>query len=379
MNRQPMSLVIACGLAMGLFAATTNAQVAPPPTEPAKDQPTYTPPPKPEPKPATIPSAKPSEPQPQEGMNVRKRNPNDSEDLPNIPYPKLAQKGSDGRIVRLRQLPDILALRSNPTVGPKSVEAIMPLVYLRRYKMETSVIDNVDLYWQLSSGMIENMNMGDIHEMGRVADMMKPLVPEVSLSQDLQNRNILTRTQAGMNKKIVNEYKREITDEIQVLDGEKGLEEVMRFVLDDSMQEARLAYQGMLVELMGQVDVVIEKAGVESSEAEALVALKQEPSTEPAKQIEQIIEFDTAFRKLGYDDAVAILTAMRGEREFENIAPTITTIDVMHDRKKITDAIELKMTDGRTGETLHNSVEQKKQEAEKNKQQEQPENESDEN
>lgn len=379
MNRQPKSLVIACGLAMGLFAATTSAQVAPPPTEPAKDQPTYTPPPKPEPKPAATPSAKPTEPQPQEGMNIRKRDPNNTEDLPNIPYPKLAQKGPDGRIVRLRQLPDILALRSNPTVGPKSVEAIMPLVYLRRYKMETSVIDNVDLYWQLTSGLIENMDMGDIHEMGRVADMMKPLVPEISLSQDLLNRNILTRTQAGMNKKIVNEYKREVTDEIQVLDGEKGLEEVMRFVLDDSMQEARLAYQGMLVELMDQVKAVVEKAGVDSSEAQSLVELQKKPSTDPAEQIEQIIEFDTAFRKLGYDDAVAIFTAMRGEREFENVAPTISTIDVMHDRKKITDAIDLKMTDGRTGETLHNSVEQKKQEAEQKAQQEKPENESGDN
>jgi hypothetical protein len=327
MNRQPKAVLLVCGLALSVISATANAQVAPPPTEPAQDQPTYTPPPKPEPKPVV----KPAEPKPQEGFSARKRE--GAEDLPtHVPYPKLAQKGEDGRIIRLRQLPDIAALRSNPNVGPKTLEQIMPLIYLRRYKMEGSVIDNLDLYWELSSGLIQNMNMGDITEMGRVADMMRPLVPENTLSQDTLNRNLMTRVQGGMNKYIVNEYKKAITDEIQVLDGDNGLEEVMRFVLEDSLHEATLAYQGMLVELMEQVDVVCEKAGV--SETEALVALKKKPSVDPQEQLAQIEAFDQVFRTLSYEDAINIFTVMRGEREFENISPTIAKIEVLHDRKK---------------------------------------------
>ncbi len=311
MNRQQNTLRIACGLAIALFSAPALAQVAPPPTKPAEQQPTYTPAPKPEPKPA----AQPAQPQPKEGMTARRRDPGNIEDLPtNVPYPKLAQKGPDGRILRLRQLPDILALRSNPTIGPVTVEKIMPLVYLRRYKMETSVIDNLDLYWELTGGMIENLNMSDINEMGRAADMIKPLVPEVTLSQDLLNRNILTRVQGGMNKYIVREYKKAITDEIQVLDGDQGISEVMRFVLDDSLQEARLAYEGMLVELMGQTGAIVEKAGIESSEAKALVELESKPSADPEEQFGQIKAFDEAFRKLSYDDAMQIFTAMRSER-----------------------------------------------------------------
>jgi hypothetical protein len=358
MNRQQNTLRIACGLAIALFSAPALAQVAPPPTKPAEQQPTYTPAPKPEPKPA----AQPAQPQPKEGMTARRRDPGNIEDLPtNVPYPKLAQKGPDGRILRLRQLPDILALRSNPTIGPVTVEKIMPLVYLRRYKMETSVIDNLDLYWELTNGMIENLDMSDINEMGRAADMIKPLVPEVTLSQDLLNRQILTRTQGGMNNYIVREYKKAITDEIQVLDGNKGLEEVMRFVLQDSLHEATLAYEGLLVESMGRISELMEKTGVDSSEAKALAAIDQEPTDNPEEQFMMLRTFDEAFRKLSYDDAMSIFTTMRSEREFENISPTITKIDVMHDRKKVMGGdMSIQMTDGVTGDKKFDSKEQKK-------------------
>lgn len=360
MNSLQHKLLLVSGLTMGLLAAPSLAQVAPPPTTLPNDQPTYTPPPKPEPKPV----AEPTPPHPQEGMQARKRNPNDTEDLPtNVPYPKLAVPGPDGRILRLRQLPDILAMRSNPNIGPATVERIMPLIYLRRFKMETAVIDNLDLYWELTSGMIENLNMSDIHEMGRAADMIKPLVPEITLSQDLLNRKILSRVQGGMNKYIVREYKKAVTDEIQVLDGEKGLEEVMRFVLQDSLQEARLAYEGMLVELMGHTSSIVEKAGVDSSEAKAIAQLQQQPSENPETQFEQLKSFDEAFRKLSYDDAMSIFSAMRSSREFENISPTITTINVLHDRKKVmnNDSFGVKMTDMRTNEEVFNSNKQRKQ------------------
>ena len=374
MNRQKQTLVIACGLAMSIFAAASNAQVAPPPTKPANDQPTYTPAPKPTPQPASRPN---QEPQPQEGMEIRRRDRNNEADLPtDVPYPKLAQTGPDGRIARLRQLPDILALRSNPTVGPKTAEAIMPLVYLRRYKMETSVIDNLDLYWELTNGMIETLNMGDINEMGRAADMIKPLVPEVTLSQDLLNRQILTRVQGGMNKHIVREYKKAITDEIQVLDGEKGLEEVMRFVLDDSLQEAKLAYEGLLVELMSNIGKIVDATDLDSSEVEALAKLEKVPSLDPAEQMLQIEEFDNAFRKLSYDEGMKIFTALRENREFENLSPTISAIDVMHDRKKIMegDAMGLKITDKRTDEVRFNSVDQQKKQAEQESESDQTDN-----
>lgn len=361
MNSQPKAVILACGLALSVIATSAAAQVAPPPTEPAEKQPTYTPPAKTQPA-AQPAETKPTAPKEQEGFTARKRDRGDAQDLPtNVPYPKLAQPGPDGRIRRIRQLPDIAAMRSNPNIGPKSVENIMPVIYARRYKMETAVIDNLDLYWELTGGLIENMNMGNINEMGRVADMMKPLVPEVTLSQDLLNRNLLSRVQGGMNKYIVNEYKKAITDEIQVLDGQEGLSEVMRFVLEDSLHEARLAYQGLMVELMNDVAEVVEIAGIEkSSDVQALIDAEQEPKTTPDEQFAQIAAFDELFRNLSYDEGNAILSALRGTREFENLSPTIREINVLHDRKKVMDAMESIIKDGRTGEELHNSVKEER-------------------
>lgn len=357
MNRKNYSLLVACGLAVSCFTAPVLAQVAPPPTQPAPEQPKYTPPPKPKP----VASPQPTQPKAQESFSARKRS-NKPEDLPiNVPYPKLAQPGPDGRILRLRQLPDILALRSNPNVGPKSVEQIMPVIYARRNRMEITVIDNLDLYWALTDGMIENLNMADINEMGRAADMIKPLVPEVTLSQELLNRNILSRVQGGMNQYIVREYKKAVTDEIQVLEGEKGLEEVMRFVLDDSIQEARLAYEGMLAEAIGQISELVSKAGLTSTGATKLKSMQTELSSNPGDQYEQLQAFDEAFRELPYEDAMAIFTAMRNGRKHINLAPTIKEINVMHDRKKVMqgEAFQPKVVDPKTGKVLHDGTKPK--------------------
>jgi len=343
------AILIACGLTLAVSTSTTIAQVAPPPTEPAKKQPAYTPPAKPTPTPAAKPAAKP---QPKQGMTGGKRGTGDVSSLPTeVPYPKLAQPGTDGRIVRLRQLPDIAAMKSNPNIGPKSVEKIMPVVYARRYRIEIMVTDNLDLYWGLTDGLIENMNMADINQMGRIAGMLKPLVPETTLSQQLLNMGILTRVQGGMNQFIVREYKKAITDEIQVLDAENGLEEVMRFVLDDSIHESRIAYKGMLAESITQIGSLVEAAGITSDAAQTLVTFEKTLSSDPQQQLADLEEYDKAFRKLSLDDAISILETMRSLRKFPEISPTVGKINVLHSRKKVMEGngfqVEVKDKDGK--------------------------------
>jgi hypothetical protein len=333
MNFKMNTLRIASGLAIGLAAAPSLAQVAPPPTKPAKEQPTYTPAP---PTPAPQATPQPTPPKPKPAMNARTRDRGDVSDLPiNVPYPKLAQPGPDGRILRLRQLPDIAAMRSNPNIGPKSVEKIMPVVYSRRFLMEAKLIDNLDLYWELSGGLIENLNMSNLKEMSRAAEMLKPLVAPNTLSQQLLNMGILTRIQGGMNNYIVREYKKAITDEIQVLDGDKGLEEVMRFVLDDSLLEARIAYNAMLAEAIGQIGGLVDKSGATSPEAQALREFEKTLTADPFEQFNTLAEFDEQFRKLSFEEAMSIFVAMRENRKFIEISPTIKTIEVLHDRKVI--------------------------------------------
>lgn len=332
MNIKLSTMLITSGLALGIASAPSLAQVAPPPTKPAQEQPVYTPPAKPAPKPAVKPTA----PQPKTGISGGKRGTGDIPQLPtNVPYPKLAQQGPDGRILRLRQLPDIAALRSNHTIGPMSAEKIMPIVYARRYRLELMVIDNLDLYWELTGGLIENFDMSNITEMGRTAEMLKPLVPETTLSQQLLNQGILTRVQGGMNQHIVREYKKAITDEIQVLDGENGLEEVMRFVLDDSIHEARIAYLGLLAEGISKIAGLVEKAGATSETAQTLAAIEKPLSDNPEQQFIDITEFDEAFRALPLDEAMNILQTMREQRKFPEISPTVGKINVLHAGKTI--------------------------------------------
>jgi len=358
MNLKTNMILVATGVTIALTAAPSLAQVAPPPTKPAKPQPVYTPTKPamtPHPQAGTRPAATPK-PKSSEQMNARLRNRGDIEDLPiNVPYPKLAKKGSDGRTLRLRQLPDILALRSNPNVGPKSVEKIMPIIYSRRYRYELMVIDNLDLYWQLTAGLIDNFDISDLTEMSHVAEMLKPLVGETTLSQELINRGILTRIQGGMNQYIVREYKKTITDEIQVLDGDKGLEEVMRFVLKDSIQEAEITYNAMLAEAMPQISKLIDEADATSPEAQALRSAEKPLTDDSIQQFRDIEEFDKAFRTLPYEEAMNIFKAMREQRKFPSLSPTVQTIDVLHPGKEALDkGFDMVIKDGK-GNTVRNT------------------------
>lgn len=308
---------------LGLAAGTTQAQVAPPPPAEKPEQPAYNPEPQ---RPAARPQ--PAQPQrPKPGQATR------FSELPtDIPYPKLAQRGDDGRIMRLKELPDILALRANPTVGDKSVDAIMPVIWGRRARFEMLVIENLDLYWELSAGAIQNLDMSDLKEMSRVTEMIKPLVGKTTLSDELMNRNILTRTQGGLNDYIVQEYKRAVSEEIQAREGEDGLTDFMVFILDDSIHEARLAYQGLLVEGKSKASEILGRLGIENK---AIADLSGMIDNDPEIVEEQVSEFDAAIRTLSLEDAIRFFTAVRESRENPNLSPTLTRIDVMHDRKKV--------------------------------------------
>jgi len=361
---------------MGSSAA---AQVAPPPTQPAKEETQYVPPVK---QAAPAPTAKPASPT-KAGSTKSKRNAGQDglskASLPtSTPYPKLAMKGDDGKIKRLIELPDILALTSNPTVGPMSAEAMMPVIFGRRARFERIIVDNLDLYWLVTDGRIETMNLNDIKNMAEIAEMIKPLVGRTTLSQELLNRGILTRTQGGMNEYIVNEYKQAVTAEIQ-FESEDPLSEVMRFVLKDSIHEPSLAYKAMIAETSIKIGNLVQKEGLTSSAAIAIAELQRPLSKDVKTQQAQLAEFENAFRNLSVDEAMAIFTSMRNSRKNPDISPAIKPLSVMHSRKvdvSDSDMMEGKITyrDGRVIDTKKASeahkakMEKQHEELEKKKQ-----------
>jgi hypothetical protein len=109
----------------------------------------------------------------------------------------------------------------------------------------------------------------------------------------------------------------------------------MRFVLDDSIHESRIAYNGMLAESISQISNLVEAAGITSDAAQNLVSFEKTLSSDPLKQLADLEEYDQAFRKLSLDDAIKILETMRSLRKFPEISPTVGEINVLHSRKKV--------------------------------------------
>ena len=321
------------GLAMGVLGSSVVAQVAPPPTQPTKEETEYVPPVK---QASPAPTAQPAPPTKARSTKSKRNAGQDGlskAKLPtSTPYPKLAVKDANGKIIRLTGLPDILAFTSNPTIGQKSVEAMMPVLYGRRARFERIIVDNLDLYWLVTDGRVETMNLNDIKNMAEIAEMIKPLVGRTTLSQELLNRGILTRTQGGMNEYIVNEYKQAVTAEIQ-FQSEDPLSEVMRFVLKDSIHETTLAYKAMIAEASIKIADLVKDAGLNSSAATAIAKLQRPLNKDRNIQRSNLLEFESAFRNLSVDEAMAILTKMRNHRRNPNISPAIKTLQVMHKNK----------------------------------------------
>ena len=312
-------------LLIGLAGAPVSAQVAPPPPAQEDKPAEYTPRSAPQ-RPAA---------QPDEQQRPRRQPSQRVDSIPtNIPYPKLAQIGEDGRIIRLKELPDILALRANPTVGPKSVDAIMPVIYGRRARFEMLVIDNLDLLWELRDGAIDNVDMNNLSDLAQLTEMIKPLVGRTTLSEELTNRGILSRMQGGMKEHIVREYKQAISEEIQAQEGVDGMMNFMRFILHDSIHEANNAYYAMMVELGVVAPTLVEQLGLEGTALASLEPMQDNEEEEGVDDRDERVEAtDQALRSLGVDRAIEVLNAMREMRENPNVSPTIVRIDVLHDRK----------------------------------------------
>jgi len=268
-----------------------------------------------------------------------------------MPYPKLIQRNEDGKIRRLRELPDILALRANPTVGPRSVDLIMPVIYARRTRFEQMIINNLDLYWMVTDGRLDNIDMSDMQELTQLTEMIKPLVGQTSLSAELQNRVLLTRVQGGMNRHIVNEYKQAIHKEIQ-FESDQPLLDLMTFILEDSLHETKLAYRAMLAEALIDIDQLVEEAGLTSPAAQKLAAFDEPLETELTALDAQLERFDALFRELSVEEGIALFETMRQSRPSPDISPAIERIDVMRPGKiDKTDSPGLQgtVTDHKTG------------------------------
>lgn len=225
--------------ALGVLAAPTLAQVTTPPPKAPEAPEAYTPPPVRAPVRANTP------------------NPSGRGQVASAPVPRhrpLAEPGEDGYIVILERLPDEVALERNPYIGESKNQAINEVRVERQARMERQVIENIDLFLDLESGIIDEVQLANIEGMQQVAQTIQPLIADPSLTQELREKGVLTRIQAEGNSGIVRQYQVAVNNELKERYPDDHLDHFMRFIMNESIREARLAYAFLLEEGAGKLD-----------------------------------------------------------------------------------------------------------------------------
>lgn len=256
MNKHIVGIVALC---VPLIAGSVNAQVATPPPGPKPAAPKYVP--IEQPKPAITPQKPAAENEVRMGGTDAMQPGATRGKLPPLKWRSLAQVDPETGRLQQYEIPlDIAALKPNPTVAQSRVADIMPVLSGRRYRMEQIVIDNLDFVIQVDQGLLDTLELTDPESMKLVTDMVTPLVPPKSITIELFDRGILSRVQKDFSLEIVKDYQNAMMKELGQVYGDKGLGEFMKFIMAESVKEARQAFDGLLMEATWRMDEVLTKA-----------------------------------------------------------------------------------------------------------------------
>lgn len=320
--------VLSSALALVCATGGVTAQVAPPPpvSEPKEE---FVPPPMPRPRPA--PTREPARP----------TGPQVTSALPDIPHPPLwsfcgtEDPKVDG-ICRFAMNLHFAALRPNPTISPGMIPKIQQVIVARRSRFEELVIENLDIAQDIDGGLIASVKISEPESLKDLLDRVKPLTAPTSLTVELENRGILSNTQARFNNKIIGEYQRAYGEYLREAHPENSTDMFMQSMFDDSMIEAMQAYNGMLHESRGAMDKVLAKIdGVPAETAAALRGLALDSiEIDPELITESAEKVKLAWRPLDQETKKAFLSAVREIRE-NPLVPPVPVINVEHPGKKI--------------------------------------------
>ncbi|MEZ6242495.1 MAG: hypothetical protein R3B57_05570 [Phycisphaerales bacterium] len=298
MKRQ-MRLFLGVAVTMGVLSPLALSQVTTPPPPKPEPEPAYTPPPQPVARPTPTPRPRP------EGTSG-----------PGTPVPEhepLAQVGEDGKIVRLEGILDEIALQRNPLVSETKNDDINAMRVRRRVQAEKMVIDNLDLYREIESGVVNDIALAQFEEFQKVVQKIPPLVITGSLSSQLAEEGVLTRIQSQSTNQIVRMYNSAISEELEKEYPDNYLDYFMKFIINESLKDARFAYAGLVDELIANAHELSETA----TEADLTPAAKK--VLDQAKKLAGKPGADEAVREsldlLSLQDAQALLRAVRDRRE----------------------------------------------------------------
>jgi hypothetical protein len=315
---------------LALAASAAVAQVAPPPPPAETPEPEFVPPPMPAPRPAA------PERRPQQNDSGRI-----TSALPSFPYTPLWRfcGTEDPKVDPVCTFDENLhfaALRPNPTISPGMVPKIQPVIVARRARLEMIVIENLGIVEDVDGGLVEAVQIGAPTELQELLEAIKPLTPPSNLTQELQNRKIISGVQAGWNNKIIQEYQQAYGTYLRENDASNASNRFMQSIFRDSLIESMQAFDGMLHESRTRIDTVLEAVdGVPDAVADKLRAVAIESiEIDPAKVRESAETVKLAWRTLSMDQKTAFLTAVRETRESPN-QPPVPMIGVEHAGKTV--------------------------------------------
>lgn len=338
---------LSIGLAVGmlpLMAGLACGQVATPPPGPKPEQPTYVPPPPPAPAPAATPGA-----QRTGGASVQTAQ---RQRLPEIPYVPL-------EAVYYTDPIDLVALQPNPTVGQTKVPDLMPMLAGRRSRIEAMAMENFDFAVKVMDGLIEEVNLSDIPRLTAITDMIKPLVPPKSISQEMVDRGLLSRVQFEFNQKIMREYQAAMNEGFAKEFGDGALNEFMRFLMRESVKETMNAIDGMLVESTWRMGDVLAKAGLaETPTGLEMAALSSTPE-DPIEVREAILaRVQDTWRGWSVDEMKTFLRAVQTTRPDEYVPPIpMLNLDAIGTRDRSNDEQKIGVKTRILRERMHNKSE----------------------
>ncbi|MCW5776232.1 MAG: hypothetical protein KIS87_07335 [Phycisphaeraceae bacterium] len=244
--RQAMSGLLVFGFAVSAVVG----QVAPPPPPVPEERPVVEPPPPPT---QTHPTAE-RPPRPE---------------MPSIldtPFESIAVLGADGKIVRLDEPIEIVALGNNPLVGYYQLAWMSHSLYLRRLKIEQIVIDNLDKIEALDEGgLIDSVKLGGdqaaaAEHLSKVMAAIQAVNSDGMMLQSIQRQGHVTRVIMELNQRIQNDYQSKVIAEMQATPQVEGapssLDLLTRQALRDSISEALYWRSRMMLEVAENADQV---------------------------------------------------------------------------------------------------------------------------
>jgi hypothetical protein len=145
-------------------------------------------------------------------------------------FESLVVRGAENKVIRLEGHLDLIAMNRNVLIDDATRQRIRPILNEWLADLDQLVIDNLDFLEALeppdgSPGALTKIDLNDQTTIQPVAVMMNQLISAGPLTQHLQTRGALTREQAELNQRIINDYQQHVMNEVlaenQVVPGQE--------------------------------------------------------------------------------------------------------------------------------------------------------------